>query len=159
MCIRDSYDRGHWLNGRSSNASLSSVIAELCSGIAGDALDVSGARGIVRGYGLSEITSPRAALQPLTLAFPTDAIEREGQLRFVARSGWASETIDPQRFVQTTELEGSIERTRAADIETPSQIRLTFLEAEADFAATTVSASAPDGQGNNICLLYTSRCV
>ena len=144
------YDRGHWLNGRSSNASLSSVIAELCSGIAGDALDVSGARGIVRGYGLSEITSPRAALQPLTQAFPTEAVERDGQLRFVARTGAATQTLDPERFVQTSELEGRIERTRAADIETPSQIRLTFLEAEADFAATTVSASAPDGPGNNI---------
>lgn len=144
------YDRGHWLNGRSSNVSLAAVIDEICATMDAGLLDVAAARGIVRGYGLSEISAPRAALQPLMLAYPTDATEREGKLHFASRTGLALQTITPEQVARSSELQGAFERTRAAEIETPSQMSLTFLEAEADFAATTVTASAPDGPGNTL---------
>ncbi|MDB5659382.1 MAG: host specificity protein [Cypionkella sp.] len=142
------YDKGHWLNGRASNEPLAAVIADICDLTGMPPIDLSEAFGIVRGYSISEVTSARAALQPLILAFPTDVIEREGSLRFQARTALNAQALAPETLAVSTEIDGIIERTRAADVETPEHIRLTFNEAETDFAVSTVSASFPDRTGD-----------
>lgn len=142
------YDKGHWLNGRASNEPLAAVIGDICDLTGMPAVDLSQARGIVRGYAISEVTSARAALQPLILAFPTDVIEREGSLRFQSRTALHPVTLAPGSLAISTEIDGSLERSRSADIETPEHIRLTFSEAETDFAISTVSAAFPDRTGD-----------
>ncbi|MEO5615889.1 MAG: glycoside hydrolase TIM-barrel-like domain-containing protein [Cypionkella sp.] len=142
------YDKGHWLNGRASNEPLAAVIGDICDLTGMLAVDLSQARGIVRGYAVTDVASARAALQPLILAFPTDVIEREGNLRFQSRTALNPQTLAPEALAISTEIDGSIERTRSADIETPEHIRLTFNEAETDFAVSTVSASFPDRTGD-----------
>ncbi|WP_054008628.1 baseplate multidomain protein megatron [Cypionkella psychrotolerans] len=142
------YDKGHWLNGRASNEPLAAVIGDICDLTGMQAVDLSQARGIVRGYAISDVASARAALQPLILAFPTDVIEREGTLRFQSRTALNAQTLERETLAISTEIDGSIERTRSADIETPEHIRLTFNEAETDFAVSTVSASFADRTGD-----------
>ncbi|MFC3180090.1 baseplate multidomain protein megatron [Cypionkella sinensis] len=142
------YDKGHWLNGRASNESLAGVIADICDLAGMLDVDLSQARGIVRGYVISDVASARAALQPLTLAFPTDVVEREGTLRFQARTARAPQVLSPETFAISGDIDGSIERSRAADIETPEHIRLTFSEAETDFTVSTASAAFPDRSGD-----------
>src|SRR6056297_37748 len=44
------YDRGHWLNGRSSSRSLGSVVADICARAGVTRIDVSALHGVVRGY-------------------------------------------------------------------------------------------------------------
>jgi len=138
------YDKGHWLNGRASNEDLAAVIGEICAASAVSALDMSRAQGVVRGYSLGDVTSARAALQPLTLAFPTDVVEREGTLRFQARTGLGAQVLDADRLAASLEMDATIERSRAADAETPAHLRLSFIEAEGDFGITTAAASFPD---------------
>ena len=142
------YDKGHWLNGRASNEPLAALIADICGVTAAQTLDLSQTHGIVRGYAISEVSSARAALQPLILAFPTDVIERDGTLRFQSRTALNPQTVSPETFAISSEIDGRMERTRSADVETPEHIRLTFNEAETDFAVSTVSASFPDRVGD-----------
>ncbi|OYU39210.1 MAG: host specificity protein [Pseudorhodobacter sp. PARRP1] len=142
------YDKGHWLNGRASNESLAAVLADICDLAGMTDVDLAQARGIVRGYVISDVASARAALQPLTLAYPTDVVEREGILRFQARTARASYSLPPETLAISADIDGSLERSRAADIETPEHIRLTFSEAETDFAVSTVSAAFPDRSGD-----------
>lgn len=142
------YDKGHWLNGRASNEDLAAVIGEICDASAVSALDVSKAQGVVRGYSLGDVTSARAALQPLTLAYPTDVVERDGALRFQARTGLGAQALDAEWLAVSPELDAAIERNRAADAETPAHLRLSFIEAEGDFGITTAAASFPDRTGD-----------
>lgn len=142
------YDKGHWLNGRASNEPLAAVIGDICALTGMAEVDLAQARGIVRGYAITDVASARAALQPLTLAFPTDVIEREGTLRFQSRTALQPQTVAPDALAVSSEIDGRIERSRSADVETPEHIRLTFNEAETDFAVSTVSASFADRVGD-----------
>ena len=144
------YDKGHWLNGRASNEPLAAVVGDVCNLTAMQGVDLGKARGIVRGYVISDVSSARAALQPLILAFPTDVIEREGTLHFQSRTALNPKIVAQETLAISTEIDGRIERTRSADIETPEHVRLTFSEAETDFAVSTVSASFADRVGDII---------
>lgn len=140
------YDRGHWLNGRASNEDVSAVIADICAASGLDAVNVTEAQGIVRGYVVADVGTARAALQPLSLAFPMDIVEREGEVRFQARGGRAQVALLPGDFAMSSELDGAIERVRSAEVEMPAHLRLSFIEAETDFAVTTAAASMPGKQ-------------
>ena len=138
------YETGHWLNGRASGQHLAAVLGEICDGAGAGPLDLTRATGYLRGYSLSETVTARAALQPLLMAFPTEVVEREGQLQFRPRNGLGATVIDPARLAVSPDLDGTFESSRAGDIETPMRLRIAYLEAEADFAVTTSDAVFPD---------------
>lgn len=137
------YDRGHWLNGRASNAHIAGVIADICAASGLAPADVSGSQGVVRGYVLSEIGSARSAIQPLSLAYPMDIVERDGAVRFQARGGKAQHMLSPEDLAISAELDGPLELSRSAEVEMPAHLRLSFIEADSDFAVTTAAASMP----------------
>lgn len=153
------YHKGHWLNGRASNQHLAAVIAEICENSGQTSVDVSNARGIVRGYAVNDISTARAALQPLLLANPTDVVERDGRLRFQNRTGLGAILINPVHLAVSTDLDGRIERARANDVETPEHLQITFIEAERDFAVTTASASFPDRSGDVVAQSELPLCL
>ena len=97
----------------------------------------------MRGYSLSETVTARAALQPLLMAYPTEVVERDGQLVFRARNGLGAVALDASRLAVSPDLDGTFETTRAGDIDTPMRLRIAYLEAEADFAVTTSDAVFP----------------
>ncbi|ODM44505.1 glycoside hydrolase TIM-barrel-like domain-containing protein [Cereibacter johrii] len=138
------YARGHWLNGRAASQPLSAVVAEICERSGVTAIDVTQLQGVVRGYGISEVDSARAALQPLMLAYGFEALEREGKLIFRMRDGRAKATVSRETLVASDDLEGALERVRAAEVETAGRVRLNFLEAEGDYEARQVEAAFPD---------------
>lgn len=144
------FEAGHWLNGRSANQSLAAVVSEVCqeAGLADTATDQ--ALGVVRGYGLTEITSARAILQPLLQAASVDAVEREGTLMFLRRSGLGAIPLSPEDFAELDEAAPSHEASRLGEAETQDQLRLIYLEAESDFAVRAVAASLPDASGEAV---------
>ncbi len=144
------YDRGHWLNGRAGAAPLAAVIAEVMETAGVASFDTSGARGLVRGYAVNEVTSGRAILQPLTLASPTDVVERDGVLQIRARRAEIAAWLEAGALAISADLQGPTERARAGAVDTPTELRLSFHEAEADFAVTTVSATAPEDTGAGV---------
>ncbi len=141
------YGRGHWISGRSGARTLASVVVEICALAGVRDVDVSGLHGVVRGYGITGLGDARAALQPLMLTHGFDAIERGGRLVFRTRDGRPGATLDPARLAVTPDLPGDLERVRAHDGAAIGRVRLSHLEADADFAVRAAEATAPGARG------------
>jgi len=138
------YARGHWLNGRGSSVSLGAVTAALTERAGVDDYDVSALYGTVRGYGGDDMETGRAALQPLMLAYGFDAIERDGKIVFRNRDGRGATALSAERFALTAEQDSSLARTRAPAAEIAGRLRLSYIEADADFATRAEEAIFPD---------------
>lgn len=150
----DNYAKGHWLNGRATSRSLADVVAEICARSGVDEVDTSALWGVLRGYSVSEIAGARSALQPLMLAFGFEAIEREGGLTFRSRDGKATTTVQEEQFAISGEMDGVLERTRAPEAEVAGRVKLTFVDADDDYAARSEEAVFPD---EDSCLVSQSE--
>ena len=139
----ENYARGHWLNGRVTSRALSAVIAEICARAGCTSVDVSGVRGLVRGYALDGSETARSALQSLLLAFGVDAIEKDGTLVFRNRDGFPSATL-AEADLARGENEALITRTRAPDAETAGRVRLSYVEADGDYETRSAEGIFPD---------------
>lgn len=140
----ENYHKGHWLNGRSSNRSLASVVEEIARAGGVDALNTERLFGVVRGFNLEREQTPRAAMQPLLLAAGVDAYEANGALSFAPRNAQISATIDPQ-FVAVDEQAGSsIEFRRSSLGESIGRVGIQFVEHGGDFGVRAVDAAQPD---------------
>ncbi|MCI2398642.1 phage tail protein [Aliiroseovarius subalbicans] len=140
----ENYAHGHWLNGRTSARSLASVVSEICDRSGVTAYDVSELHGLVRGYSVGQVSSGRAALQPLMLAYGFEAAEREGTLVFTSRNGRTDRVLDPARLAITEEQDGTLSLSRAPSAEIAGRIRLNFVEAEGDYEVRSSEAVFPD---------------
>lgn len=142
------YDKGHWLNGRTSGQQLAAVIAEICDRAGLQPVSFAEPLDLVRGYGINDIASARSILQPLLMAHGVEVIEREGAVTFRKRTGLAATPLTRDQLARSTEIDGTLETSRLSNIETPGRVRLTYLEAEGDFAVATAQASFPDHAGD-----------
>ncbi|MBM1222560.1 glycoside hydrolase/phage tail family protein [Ponticoccus sp. SC2-23] len=140
----DNYDRGHWLNGRSSSRSLGSVVADICARAGVTRIDVSALHGVVRGYRIDDTDTARSALQVLMLAYGFDAMERDGVLVFRNRDGLEDHEIDPGTMVHAGDGAPTLEISRAPSAETVGTVRLSFVEAEGDYDMRASEAVFPD---------------
>ena len=146
----ENYYTGHWLNGRSSGQTLASVVAEICTRSGLRDYDVSKLFGFVRGYQLSEISTARSHLQPLMLRYGFDAVERDGRLAFISRSGEHPLTLSRDTLVASSEVEGVIEHQRSSQIETAGRVRLTFIEADHDYDVIAEETVLPDDRTHSV---------
>ncbi|QPM89917.1 baseplate multidomain protein megatron [Pseudooceanicola algae] len=144
------YHAGHWITGRSAGRSLALVVAEICEAAGLTDYDVSGLYGQVSGYLASDVAEPRAVLQPLMLRYAFDAIETGGQIVFRMRDGRVTAKVDAGSVAVSREIDGRIERQRAAEAEMSGRMRLRFFEADADFASITEEAVLPDEETRGI---------
>ncbi|MEM7470050.1 MAG: glycoside hydrolase/phage tail family protein [Pseudomonadota bacterium] len=140
----DNYLTGHWLTGRSGIQSLAGVVAELCEAAGQKNYDVSALNGIVRGYTLKDIETPRASLQNLMVTFAFDAVEVGGKLVFRNRDIAAEHALSEQDFVFADDSEPVIETTRAPQAETVGEMRVAYIAGESAFEAHVASAQFPD---------------
>ena len=138
------YQRGHWINGRTSSRALSSVVDEICADAGVVHVDTSELYGVVRGYAPGGVQSGRALLDPLLAANGADVIEREGRLVFKSRRDKIVHTLGADDLALSDDLSGAIERSRAADAETVGRVRINALEAEGDYQVRGAEAIFPD---------------
>ncbi|WP_299358158.1 glycoside hydrolase/phage tail family protein [uncultured Paracoccus sp.] len=136
------WERGHWLNGRAGAVPLAALVAAICREAGVAAHDSSGLNGVVRGYVLQGGQTGRAALQPLMLAHGFDAVERDGVLRFVMRDASVTAEVGPDDLALAEELAG-VEITRAPSAELAGRIRVSHVEAGADYGSCTAEALLP----------------
>ncbi|MEM9426696.1 MAG: glycoside hydrolase/phage tail family protein [Pseudomonadota bacterium] len=139
----ENYARGHWLNGRVTSRSLAGVIAEVCARAGCNSVDVSGVRGLVRGYSLNGSETARAALQPLLLTYGVDAIEKDGVLFFRNRDGVPVATLAEAEMARG-ERDDVLSLTRAPDAETSGRVQLTYVEADSDYETRSTEGIFPD---------------
>lgn len=143
------YEAGHWINGRTGIQPLAAVIGEIASTSGLPDVQRARAYGIVRGYVVPEPTTARAMLQPLLQAAACEVIEREGALIFRLRALAGTTDVDAGTLVRTSELDGTLEATRAATSDDTNRLRLGYVEAAGSFAARVAEAIYPDaGQLN-----------
>lgn len=142
----ENYTRGHWLNGRVGQRTLSSVVSEICgrAGLQPDSYDVSQLYGVVRGYVMADVADARATLQPLMLRHGFDAIERDGLLQFRLRSGTAAVELDPELLAISGEIDGDSEQTREGEAELAGRVRLRFVLSGGDHDVVGEEAVLPD---------------
>nr|WP_161594624.1 phage tail protein [Marimonas lutisalis] len=138
------YARGHWITGRASARSLASVVAEICARAGVTHYDVSALYGVVRGYTVAEVGDARSALQPLMLRYGFDAVERDGVLRFSMRDGIEDGSQAADMLAESGEIDGTVERVRAAEAELVGRVRLRFVEADGNFEILSEEAVLPD---------------
>ncbi|MEZ5771613.1 MAG: glycoside hydrolase TIM-barrel-like domain-containing protein [Defluviimonas denitrificans] len=141
----DNYARGHWLNGRATAQPLANVVAEICERSGAEGVDVSNLYGLLRGYVVADNGSGRGALQPLMVSYGFDAVERDGALRFVMRTGLSDAALSAGDLAVGEDTNGWVETLRATDAETVGRVRLNYVEAEGDYESRAVEALHPAG--------------
>ncbi|RYH03367.1 host specificity protein [Salipiger sp. IMCC34102] len=138
----DNYARGHWLNGRAVSRTLANVVTEICADAGVTQIDTSRLHGSVLGYVVDRISTARAALQPLLLAYGVDVAEREGVLVFETRDGAVDARIAPDDLLLDAERGSDIALTRAPEAELTGRVQLGFVTAEGDYAVAVSEAAA-----------------
>jgi len=138
------YSAGHWLNGRATNLSLAAVVEEICAYSGVETVDTSALYGLLRGYGVSDVTSARSALQPLMLAYGFDAAERDGELAFFTRTGRTDHLLDQDGLAVSPDLDGDLELVRSPEAEVSGRVRLTFVEGNGEYETRATEAVHPD---------------
>ena len=133
---------GHWITGRLGSAGLAEIVAEICADSGVEAVDVDRLHGVVPGYWLETVSTGRQALQPLMLGWGFDAVETGDRLGFAPARGDAAEQLDPARLVVGDDAEpgGGLRCAREAAAQTPSAIRLAYLDADGSYQPAAAEA-------------------
>jgi hypothetical protein len=154
-----SYFRGHWLNGRITNQSLSSVIGEISAsamGSASDAVVPENALAVVRGYVIDQTQSARASLQPLMQVHGIDAIERDGRLLFPSRRAAAGRPVNLLELAVGADADGREEFSRQAEVENPGIVRLAHVDAEGAYDVRAAEARHPETGSSGVSVTEVS---
>ncbi|MEL6919877.1 MAG: glycoside hydrolase/phage tail family protein [Pseudomonadota bacterium] len=138
------YPRGHWINGRTSGRTLASVVGEICDRAGLQYHDTSELFGYVRGYVIDDVSDARSALQPLMLRFAFDAVERDGVLRFISRSGTNAVPLASDKLALNSDLDGRLEQSREGEAELAGRVRLRFVQTDGNFDVLSEEAILAD---------------
>ncbi len=143
----ENYAKGHWLNGRATARSLASVVTEICAKAGVTQVDVSELYGIARGYHIADLSTGRAALQPLLLAYGIEVSEEGGLLVFRNRSGAQTLELDADGLAYDPELGGDWKHVRSPELDVAGRVQAGYVAAEADYKAEVAEATHPDETG------------
>jgi hypothetical protein len=136
------YMLGHWLNGRLGAVLLSDLVTSLCADAQFAACDVSDLDGLVTGYAVTDTMSPRDAIAPLSVAYQFDAVEREGEIVFVARGRPTATPFSETDLVVPDNGEPNFgySFTRAEETDLPLASRISYIEGDADYRQAVAEA-------------------
>ncbi|GJD63322.1 baseplate multidomain protein megatron [Methylobacterium frigidaeris] len=152
------YRLGHWINGRLGLTPIADVVAELCGGL-GVPIDVGQLHGLVEGYAVTEVQTPRASLDPLRTCFFFDAAESAGRLVFapLARAPAAALTADD--LVAREGSGGDYRRTRGEETALPGVVALTYIDPQRGYQSASVEARRTNGRANAVQRVSVPLCL
>ncbi|MDE1173870.1 MAG: glycoside hydrolase/phage tail family protein [Parvibaculaceae bacterium] len=136
---------GHWLNGRLGAAPLADLVAAILSGVGFARFDVSGLSGLVDGYVIDRIMSPRQALEPLMLACFFDAVESEGVIRFRHLARATEVTLSRDGLVEGDGGAAGFSLTRGQESELPLAAKFLYIDGDHDYRQASVEARRQSG--------------
>jgi hypothetical protein len=151
--------RGHWLNGRVGALQLGSLIAAVAAAYGCDDADTAGVDGLVHGFMIDRVMSGREVLQGLMTAFAIDAADSGGSLRFFMRRNAIETTVAADTLA---ELPGEVPLyaiKRAQETELPAAIKLSYMEAGADYRLAVVEAKHEGGSSKRDGLIELPAAV
>ena len=146
----ENYPRGHWINGRTSSRTLASVVGEICDRAGLSDYDTSELYGYVRGYVVEDVADARSALQPLMLRYAFDAIERDGVLKFVTRTGQDAVALSSEHLAISSDLDGRLEQSRESEADLAGRVRLRFVQTDGNFDILSEEAILADDATHSV---------
>ncbi len=135
----ENYATGHWISGRTGLAPLAAIVGEISERANFKDYNVDDLHGVVEGYLISDIESPRQSLQPLMLSHGFDGLEIGGSCAFRNRAGTGNFSIAYDEFVAAGE-QSPISLTRSPQAETTSSVQIKYYHADNDFQVGTAVA-------------------
>ncbi|MEL6680406.1 MAG: glycoside hydrolase/phage tail family protein, partial [Pseudomonadota bacterium] len=135
--------RGHWISGRTEDAPLAHVVAELCGRSGVSQIDVSGLHGMVSGFEIDRASHVREALEPLMLAYSVDAFEQDGVIVFRNRDGFVDHDLTETALVVEADGQTALSQVRAPESERTDRVRVVFPRADDDYQTGAVEVQRP----------------
>jgi len=130
---------GHWLTGRLGSAPLDGLTAEVLTEAGITDFDCAALGGGADGYLLDRPMAPRAAIEPLALAYAFDAVEGEGKLHFRPRGGEPVKEITEDDLVLPPNG-APFRLVRAQETELPREVSLGFTDGGSDYRRAAVTS-------------------
>lgn len=147
----DNWHVGHWLNGRFAVGSLSEVVDALLADYGFADHDASRLAGVVPGYVIDRVMSPRDALQPLELAYFFDSFESEGRILFRHRGTEPPVlTLTEDDMVEERADEPLLTLTRAQETDLPVSAKLSHIAAAGDYRQAVAEARRLTGSSERV---------
>lgn len=135
---------GHWINGRSAATPLALLLEDVAAS-GGAQTDISAVHGVVEGFIINGVRSPRQALTPLLTAFGIDSLSGASRLRFFGRSDKPICTINRDDILAANGRT-SLRYHEADTSRLPNRLDLHYLDAEGDYGVQCVSAHYRGGE-------------
>lgn len=146
---------------------LSSVVAAICAraGLEAGDIDVTAlAADTVAGYAVTRNGTARSALEPLMVAYQFDGVESDRKIKFVKRGGAVAQVIAADELGVVMDGEdpaARVEVTSRLETELPREVRVTYVDAEADYAenvqyARRLAAASIDVQSISLPIKLTA---
>lgn len=142
---------GHWLNGRMGAAPLPALIRTIMREVGFEDFDADDLHGVVEGFVIDRIMSPRAAIEPLMLAGFFDAAETEGRIVFRHFTGEPAVRLAAEDLAVAEESAAPGWRlTRGQETELPLSAKLTYIDGGADYRQAAVEARRLSGGSERV---------
>ena len=133
------WETGHWLTGRLGVAPLDALVASILDDANVSCCDATALGEGPDGYVIDRPMSPRAAIEPLALAYAFDASEDGVILRFRPRGGDLVATLVEDDLVLGDDAP-PLRLTRAQETELPREVSIGFTDSESDYRRSAVAS-------------------
>lgn len=129
---------GHWVNGKLGTSGLAAIVRDICRRAGLDEADVDAARlsDLVEGYIIASPGSARSFIEQLMSGFFFDAVESDGQLKFVPRGGAVVQAVHEQQLVPVAGDEGGeqlLSIRRRQEVELPQRVNVLYINRASNY--------------------------
>jgi len=136
------------------SVTVGSIVSALCQrcGLSGGDIDVTSLTDVVPGYGIGRAMTGRAAIEPLARAWPFDAVESDGLIVFDRRPGTVRATLTDDDLGAGVDQPARdlVLKRRQQELELPTEIRLSYLDADNDYQPGVQSARRISASGKAV---------
>lgn len=147
----ENWHYGHWLNGRFSVGALEEVVSAILHDYGFESFDVTGLAGIVPGFVIDRMMSPRDALQPLELAYFFDSFESGGLIHFRHRGSEPPVlTLGEDELVEERAGDALMTLTRAQETDLPASAKVSHIVAAGDYRQAVAEARRLAGASGRV---------
>lgn len=153
---RDSanWEKGHWLSGRMGLVPAAAVVEELCKGAGVQDIDASKVDSLLTGYVAADTASARGLIEPLATALHFDAFESAGTIRVIPKGATAAASVSENDLAEMdSDDRRRFQITRAQEADLPPVVRVSFIDAWADYRASMAEARKPGATGARVARL------
>jgi hypothetical protein len=147
----DNWRFGHWLNGRFAVAPLAELVDAILADYGFSDHDARRLAGVVPGYVIERMMSPRDALQPLELAYFFDSRESEGKILFHHRAADPPVlSLSESDLVEERAADALLTLTRAQETDLPASAKVSHIAAAGDYRQAVSEARRLTGASGRV---------